>query len=238
MTPPHDHDATSEQFAPVIPLRRRQRDVETAHPTGDAEPGCGGIWDPDSPPASLTARRSPCDPPTGAPEGARTAEAAGSLGEDAGAAPPLGARRRRGRIAAACGVLAAVTFAFALTGAGRPHATHSAKVAPKVAIRPSVTHAAPATRAKRRTHRVATRPDRRSSPLAKRGRKAPVHHAAVATSTHASLPAAPVSEPTPLAPPPTLTVPTPSHQTLRPDQALAAVRSQNASACVPGELGC
>jgi len=58
MTPPRDEDANSGDFAPVIPLRRRQQDPEAAAPTEKIEPDSRGIWDPDTPIADLTERPS------------------------------------------------------------------------------------------------------------------------------------------------------------------------------------
>src|ERR1019366_5165585 len=58
MTPPRDEDATCGDFAPVIPLRRRQPDIETVEPAGITDPGSRDLWNPDAPLEGLPQRPS------------------------------------------------------------------------------------------------------------------------------------------------------------------------------------
>lgn len=250
MTPPRDTDATTEDFAPVIPLRRRQPDpAATRAPALDDDAGAGGIWDPDAPPASLTARRPPHDPATEA----LAAVVAGSLdssrseGADLppasrGARTVLGAHRRSGQLAALCGVLAiAAALALALAGVGRPHPTHLAKAPSTAAPEHAVTNAPTALRPKLHTHALGTRIDRRSRAHPKHSRKTAAQKVTLAASAHASLAGAVVSESTtgtPTQTAPTQTQASSADQTTRPGHQLEAAIRRAAAACVPGELGC
>jgi hypothetical protein len=121
MTPPRDHDAT-EDYAPVIPLRRRQHERKLEQPT--AETGLGGIWDPDAPLPSLTQPHSRCHPSTEAPPTGRPHPAADGLEHNLGLATStsgtaqstIRARRswRRASTAAACCLLATAAVALAV----------------------------------------------------------------------------------------------------------------------------
>jgi hypothetical protein len=131
-----------------------------------------------------------------------------------------------------------VGLALALAGAHHPATTHSANVAPRVAIRTSVAHTTPATQAKPRLHRVAAPRDHRSRPLAKRSRKTIVHLIRGTAGTHASLPDTAVSEFATTSPTTTPLQTPSSGQATRTDSGIDPTRRSNTSACVPGELGC
>jgi hypothetical protein len=245
MTPPRDEDATCEHFAAVIPLRRRQHDVELPLATVTLEPDSCNLWDPDAPPASLTARRLPHDRPNGGQTDAptTTARVVDRSGEDASAqaSPRPGVVRtvrRRGWIAAACSGFAMAALAIALTGGGHPATTRSATVAPGVTIRPSVKHSHTATQTKPRSHRVPVRRDARAEPLTKRASKAPVRLARVTASTHTPLLGTAVSESATTSTAGTLLQAPPTPQSARTASGLEASRRSTASPCVPGELGC
>jgi len=249
MTPPRDPDAPTQDFAPVIPLRRRQPDGETTTPAVDGEGGRGGIWDPDAPPTNLTERRQPHDPPTSALTTASAANLDSSASQHTDMAPaarPAGtahrSRRRHRRIAAACGALAtapALALTFALAGSGHPHPHQLAKVPLRVATEHTATNAATATRPKRRPHRVESRNDLRSRAHPKRERKTPAGKATLAASTHTSLPEAPAVQSPTLAAPPTQTAQASTQTAQTPHLADGTAKSRAAAAaCVPGELGC
>jgi len=60
MTPPIGHD---DEFAPVIPLRRRGASRHEPIVTGTPDEQARGIWDPDAPPTDLPTRPSVWDQP-------------------------------------------------------------------------------------------------------------------------------------------------------------------------------
>ena len=139
MTPPRDEDANSGDFAPVIPLRRRQPDPEAAAPMEKIEPDSRGIWDPDTPIADLPERPSLREQPTATEPLVRPSAAVGEVEVSGGDATTATrhhrtrsrrlTRRRLAQLTVACGFLATAALAVALAGGGRPRATHAATIA-------------------------------------------------------------------------------------------------------------
>lgn len=253
MTPPREPDANSAEFAPVIPLRRRQPDPHTAGAVELAEPAPGGVWDTDAPPAGLTPRPSVWDQPAATellvPTAAIERDVDASRRDDAIGTPRERGSRRPGRrrvaqIAAAIAVLATTASAIALSaGTNHPHLTHAAtrtlaKVPARAVThattvastpRPS-THAQAATRTATRTHKVARKRRTQHGRTTQHAR-----HATVIAQAHAAPTVAPATTAVSLATEPQITS-TRSNQTL--PASVAPARGGTASPCVPGELGC
>src|SRR5580693_5906700 len=95
MTPPHDEDAPCDDFAPVIPLRRRQPDPDPTTPTENTGPDSPGIWDPDAPLADLTTRSPAGEQPTAPDLLIPPAAAAGERGPTGGREATATAPHRR-----------------------------------------------------------------------------------------------------------------------------------------------
>src|ERR1039458_10028687 len=125
MTPPRDEDASCDDFAPVIPLRRRQLDIEPPAVTHTLEPDSRGLWDSDAPIPGLPERASrPEQPP--APElPARPPQGLDYIDPNAGEAMPhhssRSPRRLRRRLAlpaSAAAILAATAAALIVAASG------------------------------------------------------------------------------------------------------------------------
>jgi hypothetical protein len=254
MTPPRDGDANSADFAPVIPLRRRQPDAHSAAAVELTGAAPGGVWDTDAPAAGLTPRPSVWDQPAATelllPAPAIEREFDGS-GRDNRIAPARerGSRRRgRRRVAqsvAAIAVLATTAVVIALSaGTSHPHLTHAAVRTPAKlpgrAVTRSTTVASthkPSTLA----HHAATRTATRTHKVVRKRRtqheRATQHarHATVIANAHTAPTVAPATTGVPLAPEPQTTS-TRSNQT--PPPSVAPARGGAAVSCVPGELGC
>ena len=246
MTPPRDEDANSGDFAPVIPLRRRHQDPETAAPIEKIEPDSRGIWDPDTPIADLPERLSPWQQPTSAEPLVRPSAAEGELevsGSDAAAATlqhrtrsPRLTRRRRAELAVACGFFVTAALAVVLSGGGRPRPTHAATIAPiRVPVR-TVTHTGAKTKPTTHTHGVAARTAGRPRTVARHSGKRPARHATLTTSEHPSQFVVAVRAPSPDRQAPART--TPLQHAPAPAHVPASISSSGVSSCVPGELGC
>jgi len=249
MTPPRDPDATSE-FAPVIPLRRRQPDADASGPVERGDPGSGGVWDTDAPPAGLTPRPSVRDQPAATelliPAAAAAGEVDASGHEDASATPPHEAgsprlrRRRLAQVAATIGALATTAVVIALaSGATQPRLTHAATRPPTTASQHAATrHAAtrtpPATRATKPNtivRRAAATTAARKRTVSRHSRIKHDHrthrarHATVKTHRHVSSTGTPATTPALAATQPAVTEPAvtePQITSVRSDQAPAA----------------
>ena len=248
MTPPRDEDANSGDFAPVIPLRRRQPDADNAVATKNPEPDARGIWDPDAPIADLTERPRPLKKTTTtellARPTANACEADTPGHETTAAVPPAKsprhARRRLAQLTAACGVLATAAVVVALAGGARPRATHTATITPtRVPERTATDSAAAKTRPKTDTHRVAVRTTKRPRLVARHSRKRPAHHATVTASANRSRYVATTSTSRPVTRPAARTTPVwRAQEPARSPKTISSARSTGISSCVPGELGC
>ena len=261
MTPPHDHDADTHEFAPVIPLRRRQHDTDNPRATQTLEADRPGIWDPDAPLAGLTQRVSarhtagPLERPVASAD--RPAERSDRATPVAGRRARAGSHRltrRRAQIAAGCAVLAATAAVLAVALAapdGRPHPTRTATVTPPGALGQRKIHATqpPTTSSpaitKRRHHprhhtanRVAnSRPPRTANHRAEQtGRKLSTRRVTLATTVQTPQPI--VGSDPPPTPRPTAHTTAPRHTQTASVPHDTGQRSRAASACVPGELGC
>jgi hypothetical protein len=253
MTPPRDPDANSAEFAPVIPLRRRQPDPDSAGAVELTEAAPGGVWDTDAPPAGLTPRPSVWDQPAVTelllPTPAIEREVDASDHDDAVAPRERGSRRpgrrRVAQIGAAIAVLATTAVAIALsTGTSDPHLTHAAARTPAKVPRHAVTRSTtvasthkpsthahhPATRTETRTHKVARKRRTQHGRATRHAR-----HATAVGHAHAAPTVAPATTAVSLATEPQI-ISTRSNQT--PPASVAPARGGAASSCVPGELGC
>jgi hypothetical protein len=246
MTPPRDEDPTSGDFAPVIPLRRRQPDPEAAAPMEKIEPDSRGIWDPDTPIADLRERLSPWQQPTSTEPLVRPSAAVGEVevsGGDATAATlqrrprsPRLTRRRLAQLTVACGFFVTAALAVALAGGGRPGATHAATIAPIRVPGRTVTHTGAKTGPNAHTHGVAARTAGRPRAVALHSRKRPARHTTLTMSEHPSQSVVAVRAPAPDTRATART--TPLQHARAPADVPATISSSRVSSCVPGELGC
>ena len=240
MTPPHDEDATCDDFAPVIPLRRRQPDPEPDQQTENIDPDSPGIWDLDAPLADLTARPSRSAqpsatdaltrPPIGTVEPSPSSDREATIAARGRPRLPHFPRRRVALIALACCVLAAPAGAVLAGGGGsHPHATHAATAGPTSALGRTVTPTAPAkTEPKSHTHHPAAGTAKRSRAVARHSAKRRVRHPALARSEHTSQSATATSSSPPAPPPQART--TPIQQIHAPAHSSGTVNSRGASA--------
>jgi hypothetical protein len=247
MTPPRDEDATCDEFAPVIPLRRRQhtleRPVVAEPPTPDfavedsdaAIPGVDelpSVWQ--QPEATELLIR-----PTTAAEdrdaGNREATAASARRRSGS---PHGLRRRFIQAAAVSAVLAtagAVVVAAA-GGGSHPRPARATATLPTSELGATVTHTAPVKPATHdRPRSTATKAATRSHAVARRSTKRPVHHTPVAAREYVASSVGPAS--TVVRSAPTLERTTALQHAQAPVHNRATAGSA-ASSCVPGELGC
>jgi len=248
MTPPRDENATCDDFAPVIPLRRRQHNLErpvageppapdfTATDSDPAIPGLDelpSVWQ--QPEATELLIR-----PTTAAEdreaGNREATAATARrGSDSAHA----LRRRFIQIAAVSAVLAttAVVVVAAAGGGSHPRPTHATATLPTSELGGTVTHTPPVKTATHdRARRSATKMTARSHAVTRHSSKRPVRHTTLAARESVASPISPAS---------TLALSTPTREQTTafqhgqaPVHNRATAGSGPASSCVPGELGC
>ena len=260
MTPPRDHDADTREFAPVIPLRRRQHDAASNGATQTLETDRPGIWDADAPLAGLTERPGVRDQPATEPLERRlaSADSGSEHGEpdtpsrSAGAGSRHLSGPRRVQIAAACAVLAATAGVLAPAAPdGRRHATRAATVALPSAVAhaqtptgPARATLSPATTVRHRHARhlavkrvASSRPARNPNHRAQQpSRKLTARPVTLATTVHTAQPGV-VSEPPPAGGPPARMTP-PGHTQTASIPHSTRPSSSAASQCVPGELGC
>ena len=248
MTPPRDEDATCDDFAPVIPLRRRQhnldRSVVAEPPTPDfavadsdaAIPGVNelpSVWQ--QPEATELLIR-----PTTAAEdreaGDREATAATAR---RGSGSPHVLRRRFVQIAAVSAVLATTgTIVVAAAGGGsHPRPTHATATLPTSELGGTLTHTTPVKPATHdRARSTATKTTARSHAVTRRSDERPAAHTTVAARAYVVSSIGPAS--TVVLSSPTLEQTTPLRHTPAPVHNRATTGSGPASSCVPGELGC
>jgi hypothetical protein len=247
MTPPRDENATCDDFAPVIPLRRRQhtleRPVAAEPPTPDF-----AVADSDAPIPGLDELPSVWQQPEATELLIRPTTAAQDRVAGDREATAATARRgsgsahvlRRGfiQIAAVSAVLAttAAVVVAAAGGGSHPRPTHAAATLPTSELGSTVTHTAPVKPA---THdyarRSATKAATRSHRVTRRSSKRLVRHTTAARESVASS-VSPASTVEPSAP--TLGGTTAFQHGQAPVHSRATAGSSPASACVPGELGC
>jgi hypothetical protein len=243
MTPPRDEDASCGDFAPVIPLRRRQLDVEAAAVTDTLEPDSRGLWDSDAPIPGLPERASRSEQPPAPELPARSPQVLDYIDPNAGEAMPRHSsgsprrlRRRLALAASAAAILAATAAALivAASGGARPHADHPATSRSTSTPGPAVADTRP-TGTVTTTHAPSSKPKTgvRSHRAARhRHRPATHRHAAVSTSTRAGASHAPADASLSAVPP------LPVVHTRVPVVNSKTPGSGAASSCVPGELGC
>jgi hypothetical protein len=247
MTPPRDEDATCDDFAPVIPLRRRQHDVEPPAAGDTLEADSCSVWDPDAPIPGLAERPSVWEQPSAPELLVRSSHGLGHIDPGASDATPRRAagsprwlRRRLVLAAAVSALLAATAATVIVAGSGGAH-THTAHRTATVSAGTPGRTVAGTRSAMTATHTpapsVAPKTALRSHRAARhRSKRATHRHAAVSTLTHADSSNALVGASLPSVP-----IPQPS-TSVRPAQA-GVVDSRTAgnsaaSSCVPGELGC
>jgi hypothetical protein len=247
MTPPRDEDASREDFAPVIPLRRQHPDREPRGGTDTVEPDARGVWDNDVPIPGLPQRSSGSEQPSLPEFPDRSRQGRNPVDIGVGEAVP---RRRPGsrhslrhRLAAvtvASVVLAATTVALTVPTRVAPHAKKKQPPAsrPVSTLGPSAadtrqSKTATETRSRRPRPTTGVRADRA---VQHRSKPATHSHGAIADSTpagssHTSAAASLSSVSTSHRPSPV------RHTDARTVNATTG-GSFAASPCVPGELGC
>lgn len=248
MTPPRDQDAPSDDFAPVILLRPRPQEIDSAEPGETSEPDSRGIWDLDAPLAGLTERPSVWDQPTAtellAPAAA-TATDAGAYGRETtivistrAAGFPRVARRRLAQITGVAAALATIAVLVVLAdGGSHRRATHVATGAPARVLKQTVTRAAGVrTKPRIHAHGVAAKTATHSQPLARNPAKRRVRQSAVTGAKHQSPLVLPASGSPSSAPPTQQT--TPAQRMQVPATSTTMLSRRGAASCVPGELGC
>jgi hypothetical protein len=246
MTPPRDEDATCDDFAPVIPLRRREHTLERP---AAAEPSA-----PDFAVAEATAQTPGVDALPSVwqqPEATelliRPATAADALyagnREAATARRSLGSphpmRRRLVQVAAASAVLAVTAAAVvAIAGDGHhPHPTNAAATLPTNVRGHTVATTPPVkTATHTRTRTAATKTPKRSPRVTRASGKRPVRHAAAASRPHRSSSVEPASAV--LSSAPAVQATTSAEHTQAAAHQPVTPGGSAASPCVPGELGC
>jgi hypothetical protein len=243
MTPPRDEDASCDDFAPVIPLRRRQLDVEPPAVTDTLEPDSRGLWDSDAPIPGLPERASRSEQPPAPELPARSPQGLDYIDPNAGEAMPRhgsgSPRRLRRRLAlavSAAAILAAAAAALivAASGGADTHANHPPTSRSAITRGPAVADARPsrtvtATHAPSSESKTAVRSHR-----AARRRHRPATHRRAAVSTavqtgSSNAPAGASLSSVPLLPVVHTRAPVVNSRT---------PGSGAASSCVPGELGC
>jgi hypothetical protein len=247
MTPPRDEDGTSDDFAPVIPLRRRQPDAHRPAVTDNLEPDSRGLWDSDAPIPGLPERASRSEQPPAPELPARSPQGLDYIDPHAGEAmphhgsrSPRRPRRRLALAASAAAILAATAAALivAASGGARPHANHPATSRSASTLGPAVANTRP-SRTVTATHAPSSKPKTgvRSHRAARRRHRPATHrHAAVSTGTRAGSSNAPAGAS--LSSVSTSQPPLPVVHTRAPVVNSRTPGSGAASSCVPGELGC
>jgi len=246
MTPPRDEDATCDDFAPVIPLRRREhtleRPVATEPPAPDLAaadataqtPGIDAlpsVWQQPEATELLIRPNTAADALYAGRREAATARR--------GSGSPHRVRRRLVQVAAASAVLAVTAAAVvAVAGDGdHPRPTNAAVTLPANAHGHTVATTPPVKTATRtHTRTAATKTSKRSPRVTRHSGKRPVRHAAAAARPHqsssvGSASAVLSSAPAVLATTGVERTQAAAHQPLTPGRSAA-------SSCVPGELGC
>ena len=243
MTPPRGEDGTSDDFATVIPLRRRQLDVERPAVTDNLEPDSRGLWDSDAPIPGLPERAPRSEQPPVPELPARSPQGLDYIDPNAGEAMPRhssGSPRRLRRRLPLAAILAAAAAGLivAASGGARPHANHPATSRSASTRGPAVADTRP-PRTVTTTHATSSKPKTgvRSHRAARRSSKAATHrHAAVSTGTRAGSSNAPAGAS--LSSLSTSQPPLPVVHTRAPVVNSRTPGSGAASSCVPGELGC
>ncbi len=249
MTPPRDENAGCDDFAPVIPLRRRQhtleRPVAAERPTpdfavADSDPAIPGLDELPSVWQQPEATELLIRPTTAAEDreaGDREATAASAR---RGSGSPHVLRRRFIQIAAVSAVLATTAGAVVVAAAGggsHPRPAHATATLSTSELGGTVTHTAPVKPATHdRARRSATKTTARSHEVTRRDTKRPVRHTTAAAREHVVSSVGPASTVEPSAP--TLEQTTALQHGQPPVHNRATAPSSAASACVPGELGC
>jgi hypothetical protein len=251
MTPPRDGDA---DFAPVIPLRRRQPDRHAAG-VELTEPVAGGVWDTDTPPTDLPPRPSVWDQPAATELLVPTATIGGEVGASGRDGDATGrprgrrsgrpARRRVAEIAVAIAVLTTAAVAIAvLTATSHPRLTHAAARTTANVPRRAVSHSttvadAPRTNThgdgKRAANRTAMRPRKVTRKRRTHHARATQHARHVTVQAHGAPAVVPAATGVPLATEPLITS---THSSETSPASVSPARGGAATSCVPGELGC
>ena len=248
MTPPRDENATCDDFAPVIPLRRRQHTLEhsvVAEPpapdfaVADSDPAIPGLDELPSVWQQPEATELLIRPTTAAEDrdaGDREATAA-TARRSSGS--PHGLRRGFIQIAAVSAVLA-TTGAVVVAAAGggsHPRPTHATATLPTSELGGTLTQTAPVKPATHdRARRSATKAATRSHRVTRHSSKRPVRHTPVAVREYVVSSVGPAS--TLVRSAPTLGRTTAFQHAQAPVHSRATAGGGPASACVPGELGC
>jgi len=185
MTFTRDEDANSDDFARVIPLRRRAQSIARTPPIETHGPPARDIWDPNAPVAGLAQRASLWESPTATellvrapapPRQARQDASAHSTAAPPGTITPPRARRLRvlawtlptaGALALAIVVIAAPHRRVALPAKAAANTTSSSPGRPFVAGGP--------TRVSTRPYRPSRRPHTSGEAQATRPRGTVVH---------------------------------------------------------------
>ena len=247
MTPPRDENATCDDFAPVIPLRRRQHNLErpvAGEPpapdfaVADSDPAIPGldelpsVWQ--QPEATELLIR-----PTTAAEDRVVGEREATAVTARGSGSPHGLRRRFIQIAAVSAVLAttAAVVVAAAGGGSHPRPTHATATLPTSELGDTVTHTPPVKPATHdRARRSATKMTARSHAVTRHSSKRRVRHTTLAARESVASSIGPAS---------TLALSTQTREQTTafqhgqaPVHNRATAGSGPASSCVPGELGC
>ena len=245
MTPPRDEDATCDDFAPVIPLRRRQHTPErpvTAEPPApdlavaeataqtpglDALPS---VWQQPEATELLIRPNTAADALYAGRREAATARR--------GSGSPHVVRPRLVQAAAAFAVLAVTAAAVvAVAGDGdHPHPNNTAATPPANVRGRTVTTPPVKTATRTHTRTAATKTARRSPRVTRPSGKRPVRHAAAAARPHQSSSVGPASAV--LSSAPAVQATTGVEHTQAAAHRPVTPAGSAASSCVPGELGC
>ena len=248
MTPPRDENATCDDFAPVIPLRRRQHTLERTvageppapdFAVADSDPAIPGLDELPSVWQQPEATELLIRPTTAAEDreaGDREATAATAR---RGSGSPHVLRRRFIQIAAVSAVLA-TTGAVVVAAAGggsHPRPTHATATLPTSELGGTLTHTTPVKPATHDyTRSTAAKAATRSHRVTRHSSKRPVRHTTVAARESVASSVSPASAVEPSAP--TLGGTTALQHAQAPVHSRGTAGSNRASACVPGELGC
>ena len=249
MTPPRDENATCDDFAPVIPLRRRQhtheRPVAGEPPTpdfavADSDPAIPGLDELPSVWQQPEATELLIRPTTAAEDreaGDREATAASAR---RGSGSPHVLRRWFIQIAAVSAVLATTAGAVVVAAAGggsHPRPTHATATLPTSELSGTLTHTAPVKPATHdRARSTVTKTTARSHAVTRHSSKRPVRHTTLAAREYVASSVSPASTGEQSAP--TLGQTTALQHGQAPVHSRATAGSGPASSCVPGELGC
>jgi hypothetical protein len=248
MTPPRDENASCDDFAPVIPLRRRQHNLEhlvvAERPTpdfsvADSDPAIPGLDELPSVWQQPEATELLIRPTTAAEDReAGDHEATAACARRSSGSPRV-LRRRFIQIAAVSAVLAttAAVVVAAAGGGSHPRPTHATATLPTSELGATVTHTTPVKPATDdRARSTATTTTARSHAVARHSSKRPVRHTTAAAREYVVSSVGPAS--TVVRSAPTLGRATAFQHGQALVHSRATAGSGPASACVPGELGC